>query len=93
MSSITSSPSASLYIRNLSTRAGAQRTRANLYLLFATYGEVLSVAINFRRQRGQAFVTMRSDDEANLARIALQGQPFMGSELDVQFAHEPTKSL
>lgn len=82
-----------LYIRNINTAPGSQRIRTNLYLLFATYGEVLNVAVNFRKQRGQAFLTMSSTDEANLARIALQNQQFMGSELGIQFAHEPTEKL
>lgn len=86
-------PKHTLYINNLADHVDIQRLRSNLYFLFSIYGEVIKITINTKRQRGQAFITMKSVDEANLAVISLDNEPFFGKPLRVSFSCKETISL
>lgn len=86
-------PKHTLYVNNLSDHIGVNRLRANLYLLFSIYGEVIKITVNPKKQRGQAFVTMRSIDESNLAIISLNNEPFFGKPLHVSFSNKETTKL
>lgn len=86
-------PQRTLYVHNLSDHIGSQRLRTQLYLLFATYGEVIKVSVNVKRQRGQAFVTMRTLDESNLALLSLNNELFFGKPLKVEFSKQETVLL
>lgn len=82
-----------LYVHNLSDGVGSQRLREQLYLLFSTCGEVLKVSVNVRKNRGQAFVTMKTIDESNLAARLLNGELFMGRTINVEFSKHETLKL
>ncbi|CAI4064921.1 hypothetical protein SKDZ_09G1710 [Saccharomyces kudriavzevii ZP591] len=82
-----------LYVSQLNEKINVQRLRVNLFLLFATFGEVLKVSMNFKKQRGQAFVTMRTIDQASLAQISLNGELFFDKTLKVEFSKNETKTL
>ncbi|CAI7093797.1 ATV_collapsed_G0027530.mRNA.1.CDS.1 [Saccharomyces cerevisiae] len=82
-----------LYVSQLNEKINMQRLRVNLFLLFATFGEVLKVSMNFKKQRGQAFITMRTIDQASLAQISLNGERFFGKPLKVEFSKSETKTL
>ncbi|CAI4039765.1 hypothetical protein SMKI_09G1750 [Saccharomyces mikatae IFO 1815] len=82
-----------LYISQLNEKINMQRLRVNLFLLFATFGEVLKISMNFKKQRGQAFITMRTIDQASLAQISLNGELFFGKPLKVEFSKSETKTL
>lgn len=86
-------PKHTLYINNLPDHIEVTRLRANLYFLFSIYGEVIKICVNPRRQRGQAFVTMKSIDEANLAVISLDKEPFFGKPLNVSFSVKETTNV
>ncbi|CCC67777.1 hypothetical protein NCAS_0A12190 [Naumovozyma castellii] len=79
-------PKNTLYVNNLDEKINTKRLRTNLFLLFSIYGEVLKVAISAKKQRGQAFITMRTVDEANLALISLNNEPFFDKPLHIQFS-------
>lgn len=79
-----------IYVHNLSDGIGSQRLREQLYLLFSTCGEVVKVSVNVRKNRGQAFVTMKTLDESNLAVSLLNGETFMGKILSVEFSKQET---
>ncbi|SCV06015.1 LANO_0H20230g1_1 [Lachancea nothofagi CBS 11611] len=78
-------PKRSLYVNNLNDKIKMQTLRENLYLLFSTFAEVLQVTVS-KATRGQAFIVLKSVDEANLAMISLQEEPFFGKPLRIQFA-------
>lgn len=82
-----------VYIHNLADGLGSQRLREQLYLLFSTCGEVVKVSVNVRKNRGQAFVTMKTVDESNLAVSILNGETFMGKRLSVEFSKQETLKL
>lgn len=86
-------PKHTLYINNLSDHIGSNRLRTNLYLLFSIYGEVINISINTKKQRGQAFITMRTIDESNLAMISLNNEQFFGKPLQIQFSKNDTTEL
>ena len=61
-------PKRTLYVHNLNDRVKIQTLRENLFLLFSTYGEVLQIDMS-KRIRGQAFIVLKTVDEANIALI------------------------
>ncbi|QLL32247.1 hypothetical protein HG536_0C04160 [Torulaspora globosa] len=86
-------PKHTLYINNLPDHIPVTRLRANLYFLFSIYGEVIKVSVNPRKRRGQAFITLKSVDEANLAMISLDKEPFFGKLLNVSFSMKETTNV
>lgn len=86
-------PKHTLYVNNIADHIGPERLRTNLYLMFSIYGEVMKVSFNTKKQRGQAFVTMRTVDESNLAMISLNNEPFFGKPLRIAFSRQDTNNL
>lgn len=75
-----------LYVGNLNFDATEDQVRE----LFNNYGEVAEVKIIMDRfsgrSRGFAFVRYNSSDEAGKAKESLQGQPFQGKALVIDWA-------
>ncbi len=75
-----------LYVGNLNFDANEDQVRE----LFGTYGQVEEVKIVMDRfsgrSRGFAFVRMNSSDSAGKAKEALNGQPFQGKALVIDWA-------
>ncbi|CAR24351.1 U2 snRNP complex subunit MSL1 [Lachancea thermotolerans CBS 6340] len=86
----TISPKKTLYVNNLNDKIKVQTLRENLYLLFSTYGEVLQINVS-NKNRGQAFIVLRTPDEANVAMISLQKETFFEKELHIQFSRQDSK--
>ncbi|CEP60354.1 U2 snRNP complex subunit MSL1 LALA0_S01e08812g [Lachancea lanzarotensis] len=82
---IQSEPKKSLYVNNLNDSVKLHTLRENLFLIFSTFGEVLEVKVS-KATRGQAFVVLKSIQEANLAMISLQHESFFGKPLRIAFA-------
>ena len=56
--------------------------RANLYMLFATYGEIIQVRMRATQQlRGQAFVVFKEQPAADKALKELQNLPIFGTQI------------
>lgn len=75
-----------LYVGNLNFDSTEDQVRE----LFSSYGQVESVKIVMDRfsgrSRGFAFVLMDSPDSAGKAKEALNGQPFQGKTLMIDWA-------
>jgi cold-inducible RNA-binding protein len=75
-----------LYVGNLNFDANEEQVRE----LFGTYGAVEDVKIVMDRfsgrSRGFAFVRMDSSESANKAKEGLNGQPFQGKTLVIDYA-------
>ncbi len=75
-----------LYVGNLNFDANEDQVRE----LFGTYGEVAEVKIVMDRfsgrSRGFAFVRMVTTDDAGKAKDSLNGQPFQGKALVIDWA-------
>ena len=72
-----------LFIKGLAERTNGEHLR----ILFAQFGEVLDAKVIYdkvtRESRGFAFVEMEDEMSGKKAIIALDGEEFMGSELEV----------
>lgn len=86
-------PKTTLYVNNLADGLGSDRLRSNLYLLFSIYGEVIKISVNTKKQRGQAFITMRTIDEANLALISLNNESFFSKPLHIEYSKKDTLAI
>ncbi|CCF60456.1 hypothetical protein KAFR_0K01000 [Kazachstania africana CBS 2517] len=93
MSATAHEAKSTLYVNNLNTKVNSKKLRVNLYLLFSIYGEVLKVSTNFRKERGQAFITMKGVDDANLALLSLNDEMFFDKKLHVEFSKNDTVTL
>lgn len=75
-----------LYVGNLNFDANEDQVRE----LFGNYGDVQEVKIVMDRfsgrSRGFAFVRMATTDDAGKAKEALNGQPFQGKALVIDWA-------
>jgi cold-inducible RNA-binding protein len=75
-----------LYVGNLNFDANEDQVRE----LFGTFGQVAEVKIIMDRfsgrSRGFAFVRMAASEEAGKAKDALNGQPFQGKALVIDWA-------
>ncbi|CCE62311.1 hypothetical protein TPHA_0C01550 [Tetrapisispora phaffii CBS 4417] len=86
-------PKSTLYINNLSDGIGSKNLRTNLFLLFSVYGEVIKISVNTKRQRGQAFIRMKNVDQANLAKVSLNGEIFFDKQLQIEFSANEMKAV
>lgn len=75
-----------LYVGNLNFDANEDQVKE----LFGTFGEVAEVKIVMDRfsgrSRGFAFVRMATSDDAGKAKESLNGQPFQGKALVIDWA-------
>jgi RNA recognition motif-containing protein len=84
---------ATLYIKNLNDQIRIKALRHLLYLLFATYGDVLEIVLNYKRpsMRGQAHVVFADVEDSAQALSALQGFDFFGKPMRIEFAKRPSR--
>ncbi|EGV62400.1 hypothetical protein PSN45_001138 [Yamadazyma tenuis] len=87
--------SQTLYIQNLNDKISPETTRANLYLLCTSFGDVIDIIIKpkSKRMRGQAHVVFSNITEAQVALTRLQEQKFFGKSIKAAFAHKKSKLI
>ncbi|CDO92539.1 unnamed protein product [Kluyveromyces dobzhanskii CBS 2104] len=90
--SLETEPKNTLYVKNLNDQIKPQTLKESLYMLFATYGEVIKISTT-PKQRGQAFITFKTVDEANLALLSLKEEPFFNKPLKLQFSKQNTSKI
>ena len=77
-----------LFVKGLSEDTNGEHLRG----LFSRHGEVLSAKVIYdritREPRGFAFVEMENEIDGKKAIIALDGEEFMGSTLEVKEADD-----
>ncbi|KAL7925138.1 hypothetical protein ACQKWADRAFT_310722 [Trichoderma austrokoningii] len=81
-------PNQTLYVTNLpSAKVQKADLRTALYMLFSTFGPVLDiVALKTMEMRGQAHIVFRDIQAATQAMRSLDGQPFLGRPMKIQYA-------
>jgi U2 small nuclear ribonucleoprotein B'' len=80
-------PSTTLYVNNLHDGLAKAELRAQLYAIFATYGQVLDVvALKGPRMKGQAFLVFAELAAATAAMRALEGMAFYDKPMVRRFA-------
>jgi U2 small nuclear ribonucleoprotein B'' len=81
-------PNQTLYVTNLpSAKIQKDDLKTALYMLFSTFGPILDVvALKTMAMRGQAHIVFRDVNAATQALRALDGSPFLGKDLKIQYA-------
>ncbi|KAJ1733019.1 hypothetical protein LPJ61_001764 [Coemansia biformis] len=86
-------PSKTLYIRNLNEKTKIPALTAALRALFEMYGEIVEIrARHSIRMRGQAFITFKSQDDAAKAQGEVQGFVLFGKPMFIEFSRMPSET-
>ncbi|KAJ2363710.1 hypothetical protein H4S02_005026, partial [Coemansia sp. RSA 2611] len=85
-------PSKTLYIRNLNEKIKIPVLTTALRALFETYGAVVEIrARHSIRMRGQAFITFAHQDDATRAHGEVQGFLLFGKPMFIEYARMPAE--
>ncbi|KAF5097708.1 hypothetical protein D0Z00_002309 [Geotrichum galactomycetum] len=80
-------PTETLYLNNLNDKIKKPDLKTALYMLFSTYGQVISIiALKTPKMRGQAHVVFNSTVEATTALKALQGFELFDKPVNIAYA-------
>ncbi|KAJ2778039.1 hypothetical protein H4R18_004838 [Coemansia javaensis] len=86
-------PSKTLYVRNLNEKTRLPVLTKALRALFEMYGEILEIrARHSVRMRGQAFVAFRELDSAVRAHGEVQGFVLFGKPMFIEFSRMPSEA-
>lgn len=81
-----------LYLKNLNDQINRDLLKHNLYLLFSTYGAVISILLN-PKLRGQAHVVFETTQAASVALKAMQNVVVFGKEMRIEFSKTKSKCI
>ncbi|XP_005996928.1 U2 small nuclear ribonucleoprotein B'' [Latimeria chalumnae] len=80
-------PNHTIYINNINDSVKKEELKRSLYALFTQFGQILDiVALKTMKMRGQAFVVFKELSSATNALRQLQGFPFYGKPMRIQYA-------
>ncbi|KAK9411113.1 U2 small nuclear ribonucleoprotein B'' [Crotalus adamanteus] len=80
-------PNHTLYINNVNDKIKKDELKRSLYALFSQFGHVVDiVALKTMKMRGQAFIIFKELGSATNALRQLQGFPFYGKPMRIQYA-------
>ncbi|KAF5104918.1 hypothetical protein DV451_000311 [Geotrichum candidum] len=91
---ISTPPNETLYLNNLNDKIKKPDLKIALYMLFSTYGQVISIiALKTPKMRGQAHVVFNSTAEATAALKALQGFEFFDKPIHIAYAKSKSDAI
>ncbi|XP_078077308.1 U2 small nuclear ribonucleoprotein B'' [Mustelus asterias] len=80
-------PNQTIYINNVNDKVKKEELKRALYALFSQFGQIIDiVALKTMKMRGQAFVIFKEITCATSALRQLQGFPFYGKPMRIQYA-------
>ncbi|KYO23719.1 U2 small nuclear ribonucleoprotein B'' [Alligator mississippiensis] len=80
-------PNHTIYINNINDKVKKEELKRSLYALFSQFGHVVDiVALKTMKMRGQAFVIYKELGSSTNALRQLQGFPFYGKPMRIQYA-------
>ncbi|XP_059834098.1 U2 small nuclear ribonucleoprotein B'' [Hypanus sabinus] len=80
-------PNQTIYINNINDKVKKDELKRALYALFSQFGQIIDiVALKTMKMRGQAFVIFKEITCATSALRQLQGFPFYGKPMRIQYA-------
>ncbi|XP_067906848.1 U2 small nuclear ribonucleoprotein B'' [Heterodontus francisci] len=80
-------PNQTIYINNINDKVKKEELKRALYALFSQFGQIVDiVALKTMKMRGQAFVIFKEITCATSALRQLQGFPFYGKPMRIQYA-------
>uniref|UniRef100_M3XQN1 U1 small nuclear ribonucleoprotein A n=1 Tax=Mustela putorius furo TaxID=9669 RepID=M3XQN1_MUSPF len=86
-SSMDIRPNHTIYINNMNDKIKKEELKRSLYALFSQFGHVVDiVALKTMKMRGQAFVIFKELGSSTNALRQLQGFPFYGKPMRIQYA-------
>ncbi|EFP01907.1 CRE-RNP-3 protein [Caenorhabditis remanei] len=82
-------PNHTVYVNNLNEKIKRDELKRSLHMIFTQFGEIIQL-MSFRKEkmRGQAHVVFKEISSASNALRALQGFPFYGKPMRIQYARE-----
>eukprot|EP01067_Filipodium_phascolosomae_P001832 Filipodium_phascolosomae@DN2166_c0_g1_i1.p1 len=87
-------PRQTLFVANLADNVKRSDLLKNLFELLVVYGDVLDIRASYKDgSRGHAFVCFRDISAATNALRQLQGFPFLGRKLRIQYARSNAESI
>lgn len=83
-----------LYINNLPSKVPNDKLRYQLYLLLSNFAEIINISIlNNKQYRQQAFVTVRTKEEAVLLQKQMNKTMFFGNIINIEFSKMDTYDI
>ncbi|KAH9912610.1 RNA-binding domain-containing protein [Epithele typhae] len=83
----TTQPNTTLYVNNLNEKVKKDELRAQLFVLFTTYGRILDVvALKGPKMKGQAFVVFTDLSGATAALRGCEGMVFYDKPMHIEYA-------
>ncbi|XP_037065270.1 U2 small nuclear ribonucleoprotein B''-like [Peromyscus leucopus] len=80
-------PNHTIYINNMNDKIKKEELKRSLYALFSQFGHMVDiVALKTMKMRGQAFVIFKELGSSTNALRQLQGFPFYGKPMRIQYA-------
>ncbi|XP_032893385.1 U2 small nuclear ribonucleoprotein B'' [Amblyraja radiata] len=80
-------PNQTIYINNINDKVKKEELKRALYALFSQFGQIVDiVALKTMKMRGQAFVIFKEIICATSALRQIQGFPFYGKPMRIQYA-------
>ncbi|XP_043565299.1 U2 small nuclear ribonucleoprotein B'' isoform X1 [Chiloscyllium punctatum] len=80
-------PNQTIYINNINDKVKKEELKRALYALFSQFGQIVDiVALKTMKMRGQAFVIFKEITCATSALRQIQGFPFYGKPMRIQYA-------
>ncbi|XP_067855785.1 U2 small nuclear ribonucleoprotein B'' [Heptranchias perlo] len=80
-------PNQTIYINNINDKVKKEELKRALYALFSQFGQIVDiVALKTMKMRGQAFVIFKELTSSTSALRQLQGFPFYGKPMRIQYA-------
>ncbi|KAJ3194907.1 hypothetical protein HK101_001579 [Irineochytrium annulatum] len=87
-------PSSTLYVKQCNEKLKYPELQRNLYHLFSQYGRIADVVATRKDgMRGQAFIVFLDVTAATAALRALQGFPFFGRAIKIEYAKTTSNAI
>lgn len=88
------SASYTLYVNNLNDKIQPAMLKHSLYVYFSTYGDIIDIVMKAQgKMRGQAHIIFANIMQATNAMKTLEGKPFFGKELHIQYSLKKSKII
>jgi RNA recognition motif-containing protein len=84
---IDNKPNNTIYVNNINEKIKISELKTSLYAVFCQFGQILDIIAHKNlRMRGQAFVAFKELNSATNALKSMQGFPFHGKPMRIQYA-------
>lgn len=82
-----------LYLSNLNSKIKPTKIKENLYILFASFADILEINYPRKNYRGQGWIVVTSQEDATECISKLQGFNFFEQSLRIRYAKKDSKII